>query len=310
MARHIKSRKKSKHKSSGAKLATNPDFRPRSHFPAPPVLEIEKRLREILPPSADQMKRLLLRPGLPPKRLRERLLTLPLMAVLMVTMVWRQLPSLSEALRVLALDDLWENPPVNVSRQALSQRLRALPAALFAQLYEEALARLRATQTTPPAMPGSLQERFTALWAADGSTLEALRRKLKELRERETPLGGKMLAVVDLFTRRPQQTWYTEQAQANDKSFCRQLLEALPVGGLVVFDLGWFGFPFFDQLTAEGKFFITRLREKTAYKWSKYWVREPAGAMKLSSWGRIVPIRAATACGWFRSCGARPGTAT
>jgi Transposase DDE domain len=111
-----------------------------------------------------------------------------------------------------------------------------------------------------------LQERFTALWAADGSTLEALRRKLKELGEQETPLGGKMLAVVDLFTRRPQQTWYTEQARANDKSFCRQLLEALPVGGLVVFDLGWFGFPFFDQLTADGKFFITRLREKTAYK--------------------------------------------
>jgi Transposase DDE domain len=266
MARRIKSRKKSKDKSSEAKLTTNPDFRARSQFPLPPVTAMEARLREILPTSAEQMARMILRPGLPPKRLRERVLTLPLMAVLMVTMVWRQLPSLTEALRVLALEGLWDDVPVDVSRQALSQRLRALPASLFAQLYEEALARLRATQTRQPAAPGSLQERFTALWAADGSTLEALRRKLKELGEQETPLGGKMLAVVDLFTRRPQQTWYTEQARANDKSFCRQLLEALPVGGLVVFDLGWFGFPFFDQLTADGKFFITRLREKTAYK--------------------------------------------
>src|SRR5262245_49777195 len=75
-----------------------------------------------------------------------------------------------------------------------------------------------------------------------------------------------MLATVEIFTRRPQQIWYSTDAQANDKSFCRQLLEALPLGGLVVFDLGWFGFPGFDQLTTDGKFFVMRLREKTAYK--------------------------------------------
>jgi DDE family transposase len=265
MARHIKSRKKSKDKSSRAKLTTNPDFRPRTHFPLPPVPAMEKRLREILPTSADEMKSLLLRPGLPKKCLRERVLTLPLMAVLMVTMVWRQLPSLSEALRVLALDDLWEIPPLDVSRQALSKRLRALPAELFIALYEEAMSRLRATQKDPPTAPGSLHNRFSALWAVDGSTLEALRRKLKELPEQGTALGGKMLTAVDLFTRRPQHTWYTEHAPANDKSFFRQLLEALPLNGLVVFDLAWFGFTLFDQLTAEGKFFITRLRQKTAY---------------------------------------------
>jgi hypothetical protein len=266
MARRIKSRKKSKHKSSAAKLTTNPDFRPRTHFPLPPVPAMEKRLREILPTSVEEMKSFLLRPGMPQKRLRERVLTLPLMAVLMVTMVWRQLPSLSEALRVLALDGLWEGPPVDVSRQALSQRLRALPAELFAQLYEQALARLRATQKDPSSALNSLQTRFSALWAVDGSTLEALRRKLKELPEQDTPLGGKMLAAVELFTHRPQHTWYTEHAPANDKSFFRQLLEALPINGLVVFDLAWFGFPLFDQLTAEGKFFITRLRQKTAYQ--------------------------------------------
>lgn len=265
MARRIKSRKKTKGKPSKNKLVTNPDFRARSHFPLPPVVAIEARLRQILP-EANQTPRLILQPGLPPKRLRKRVLTLPLMAVLMVTLVWRQLPSLTEALRVLALEGLSDQAPVEVSRQALSKRLRALPAALFAQLYEEALERLRATPTTPlPLAPGSLQARFTALWAADGSTLEALRRKLKELPEQDTPLGGKMLAVVDLLTRRPQHTWYTEDARANDKSFCHRLLAALPVGALVVFDLGWFGFPFFDQLTTDGKFFVTRLREKTAY---------------------------------------------
>jgi|SRR5262245_60526953 len=266
MARRIKSRKKSKDKPSKNKLATNPDFRARSQFPLPPVAAIEARFREILPTGADSTPQVILRPGLPPKRLRERVLTLPRMAILLVTLVWRQLPSLTEALRVLALEGLSDGAPVDVSRQALSQRLRALPASLFAQLYEQALARLRVTQTTAPGAADALQARFSTLWAADGSTLEALRRKLKELREQDTPLGGKMLVVVDLLTRRPQHTWYTEDARANDKSFCHRLLEALPVGGLVVFDLGWFGFPFFDQLSADGKFFVTRLREKTAYK--------------------------------------------
>jgi hypothetical protein len=266
VARRIKSSKKSKGKPSKPKL-TNPDFRARSHFPLPPVAAIEKRLGEILPTVSDAKKpRVILQPGLPPKRLRERVLTLPLMAVLLVTLVWRQLPSLTEALRVLALEGLGETAPVETTRQALSQRLKALPAALFAQLYSEALARLQAQPTPASGVPAAWQGRFTAYWAADGSTLEALRRKLKELGVHDTPLGGKMLAVVDLFTRRPQQTWYTEDAHANDKSFCHQLLAALPVGGLVVFDLGWFGFPFFDQLTADGKSFVTRLRAKTAYK--------------------------------------------
>lgn len=186
------------------------------------------------------------------------------MAVLMVSLVWRQVPSLSEALRVVAREGLWEFAPFMVSRQALSQRLRALPAQLFAQLYEEGLERLQALRSPAPVAAGSLQARFTALWAADGSTLEALRRKLKELRATPTPLGGKMLAVVDLWTHRPQQTWYTAQPQANDKTFCAQLSAALPVGGLVVVDLGWFSFSFFDALTEADKHFVTRLREKTA----------------------------------------------
>lgn len=268
MARRIKSRKKTKGQKSKQKLTTNPDFRARSNFPLPSVEEIERRLRSILKPGGFATRSVKAEPGKPPpKKLRDRILTLPVMAVLVVSLVWRQIPSLSEALRVVALEGLWDFKPFEVSRQALSQRLLAIPAQLFAQMYEEALVRLRNSEPKqPPLVEGSLQARFTALWAADGSTLEALRRKLKELREGETPLGGKMMGVVDLFTRRPRHTWYTSDSKANDKTFCEQLLEALPVGGLVVLDLGWFSFPFFDKLTEAGKYFVTRLRNKTAYK--------------------------------------------
>lgn len=249
---------------NGKKIGTNPDLRARHNFPLPPVEEIERRLRAVLTPGSFAARRI----DASPLKLRDRILTLPVMAALVVSLVWRQMPSLSEALRVIAREGLWDFGRFEVTRQALSQRLRAIPAAVFAQLYEESLAHLRQKQEAEAAPEAkSLAGRFTALWAADGSTLEAMRRRIKELRDApNSPLGGKMLTVVDLFTRRPQWTWYTTQELANDKSFCAQLLEALPVGGLVVLDLGWFSFQFFDALTETGKYFVTRQREKTAYR--------------------------------------------
>lgn len=256
-------------------LKANPDFRERTNFPLPPVEEIERRLRSVLTPGtfAARLQNLKKKTDEHGKqiKLRDRILTLPIMTVLVVSLVWRQIPSLAEALRLIAREGLWDFAAFSVSKQALSKRLQTIPAEIFAQIYEEALERLRqssegATEPEPPAELKGLHGRFTALWLADGSTLEALRRKLKELREDKTPLGGKMMSVVDALTRRPVRTWYTSNAKANDKTFCQQVLDALPVGGLIGLDAGWFSFPFFDQMTDAGKFFVTRWRAKTAYR--------------------------------------------
>ena len=40
----------------------------------------------------------------------------------------------------------------------------------------------------------------------------------------------------------------------------------MPLGGLLVFDLGFFSFLWFDDFTAQQKFFVTRFRQKTAYR--------------------------------------------
>ena len=259
MARRLKTRKKGK--SETPDLTGNPDFRARTHFPLPPVEAIEGRLRAVVTPALFAARRV----DPAGSKLRERLLTLPVMAVLMVSLVWRQLPSLSEALRVVAREGLWDFAPFRVSRQALAQRLQAIPAALFAPLYEDALPRLRLT-ASPESPPPGLRARFSARWLADGSTLDARRRKTQPGPEPGgLVLGGKMVAVVDAHTRCPLQTWDTPDAQANDNRFAPQLLAAVPVGGLLGLDLGWFSFPFFDELTEAGKFFVTRLRQKTAY---------------------------------------------
>jgi len=250
-------------KKQAKRKAANPDFRARTQVPAPPVEAIAQRLRAMLTPAAFAPLRNA--PGTVKRR--DRLLTLPVMVAIVVSLVWRQIPSLQELLRVLALEGLLWSEAVSVSKQALSKRLATLPASLFAELFADAL------QQAPPlavAEAGALAgvgKRFAALWLADGSTLEALRRKLKALREQpQSPLAGKMMMMVDGLTRRPLQAFYSDQANANDKRFGDQLLAALPAGGLVVMDLGFFSFPLFDKFTAAKKYFVTRQRQKTAYK--------------------------------------------
>lgn len=234
-------------------------------MPAPPVKEIEHRLRQVLTPGTFAAARM----DNHPTTLRERVLTLPVMTAVVVSLVWRQVPSLSEVLRMLEREGLLGLAPRRVSKQALSQRLQKLPAELFAQVFDEAIARLQAQSSLAPVPEewAKVRSRFTVCWAGDGSTLEALRKKLSEIKgSAGTTLGGKMMVLVDLFTHRPLKAWYTTDAQANDKTFCEKLVESLPKGGLWVFDLGFFSFELFDTLTDAGKYFITRMREKTAYR--------------------------------------------
>ncbi len=56
---------------------------------------------------------------------------------------------------------------------------------------------------------------------------------------------------------------------ANDKVFLPQVFAWLPSHSLLVFDLGYFAFPFFDHLTDVGSGFVTRLRAKTSYRVEK-----------------------------------------
>ena len=75
-----------------------------------------------------------------------------------------------------------------------------------------------------------------------------------------------MMVMVEAFSHRPLWQLFTEDAAANDKRFAAEIMAALPIGGLLVFDLGFFSFLWFDDFTASHRFFVTRMREKTAYR--------------------------------------------
>lgn len=255
-----------------ARPRSHADFRHRSQIPLPAVEEVEQRLRDLLSPSLLAPRQMERRdPRQPPRviRMRQRILTLPVMVAILVSLVWRRMPAVAEVQRVLAREGLLWVAPQQVSSQALIKRLDTLPATVMGQLFVEVCARLQ-TQA-PAAVPHSswapVRDHFGCLAIVDGSTLEALRKKTRVLQEREgLVLGGKMMVMVEIFSHRPLWQLYTEDAAANDKRFAAEIMAALPVGGLLVFDLGFFSFLWFDDFTASHRFFVTRMREKIAYR--------------------------------------------
>jgi Transposase DDE domain len=248
------------------------EFRHRSQMPLPAVEEVDQRLAELLSPALLAPRQMERRDPRQPQRLirmRQRLLTLPVMVAILVSLVWRRVPSVAEVQKVLAREGLLGSAPLRVSAQAIAKRLDVLPAAVMGQLFGEVCARLQAQPL--PALPhprwAPVRDHFSRLALVDGSTLEALRKKTAVLRERTgLVLAGKMMVMVEAFSHRPLWQLYTEDPAANDKRFAVEILAALPRGGLLVFDLGFFSFLWFDDFTDQQKFFVTRMRAKTAYR--------------------------------------------
>jgi hypothetical protein len=94
------------------------------HQPAaPPPQEVEQILNQIIQPATFSLLKLYQEMGL-----RTRILTLPVMLAFVLSLIWRQIGSVREAVRVLNEDGLLWLPPLKISQQALSTRLREMPA--------------------------------------------------------------------------------------------------------------------------------------------------------------------------------------
>jgi hypothetical protein len=232
---------------------------------APPDPVVAARLTEVIHPATlaqvDHFRAL---------GLRERVLTLPVMVALVLSMIWRQIGSVATLLRLLNEEGFLWTSPLAVSEQALSQRLRGFPAELFWRVLLEILPRLEARgQARQRPLPPELawaRDRYPHVLAVDGSTLDVLLRKVGLLRNRpDHPLAGRMAALLDLCSRLPRHLWYEADPQAHDQRWWPQLLAALPAGALLVVDLGWTNFGRFAELTRTQVTFITRAKSNLAY---------------------------------------------
>lgn len=258
---------------------SNPDHSRRTQTPALPDPEIEHRLNELLQPAVFAQLAHYQRLGM-----RNRILSLPVMVSLVLTMMWRQVPSVRTLVRMLREERLLWSEPTHVSQPSLSERFLTFPAELmrgvFERVVEELPARVAQRNAVRP-LPSSLANiapRFTGMYALDGSTLEALFRKLGALQAQpHAPLGGHMAGACNLLSHLPEAVWHADDPATNDKALVPPLLQWLrdKPGTLVCFDLGYFAFTFFDDLTESHCYYVTRLREKTRYTVQRVLMQQP-----------------------------------
>jgi hypothetical protein len=116
--------------------------RDRQHRPtsAPTAEAVAERLSELVHPATLAQVGYFQRLGL-----RARVLTLPVMMGLVLGLLWRQIGSVNELVRVVQRERLlWVEPLRDLTQQAVGQRLRCLPAELFERVFNRLLPVLQA----------------------------------------------------------------------------------------------------------------------------------------------------------------------
>lgn len=162
---------------------------------------------------------------------------------------------------------LWQLPPVAVTDEALYARLDRDGTGPLERLFAHfstVLADRLAPWTSTTLAP------FAAgVYALDEMTLDQVARLLPSLRGTAAGaaalLPGKLTGLFDLRCQQWARVEYQADAQQNEKVAARGMLDRLAAGSLLLADLGYFGFQWFDDLTAGGVWWVSRLRAKTSY---------------------------------------------
>lgn len=169
--------------------------------------------------------------------------------------------------RLLNQKGLWNYPRFPITDQAIYKRLEKDGSKPFERLFEMVSAALR-DRLKGYARP---LVRFTdEIVAIDATSLDKVTRHLPLLRSvpngDERLFPGKLSGVFDIVLQQWRYVTHIENPTENDKKDVRSLLEHINKGALILADLGYFGFAWFDELSDKGYFWLSRLREKTSYE--------------------------------------------
>lgn len=227
--------------------------------PLPELGQVEDTIRDLID-RADEPRR----EG--PGR-RKILPALCLWAGLLVC-VLRGFQSQTAVWRLLSVRGMWSYPLFEVTSEAVRQRLLQKGGAAALQTLFEQITRLLAARLQPYAE--DLVDFAVEVVAIDQTTLDKVMRHLPELRTVKNGdpalLPGRLSSRFDLRRQQWQKIEFTEDAQQNEKVLARRMVESLPPGSLILFDLGYFAFEFFDWLTGRGYWWISRMKNKVTFE--------------------------------------------
>jgi hypothetical protein len=192
------------------------------------------------------------------------------MAVLVA--VLRGLKSQRAIWRLLAAGGWWKQPSYDIEDQAVYKRLEQEGCKPLAQVFERVSQLL--AQWLQPALQVYNQRHTTLaafaseVVALDEMHLDQVSRRLPILRHLKKGdmqlLPGKLVALFDVRLQQWRAIDYIAQAKQNGMQEARALLGSVKQGALLLADLGYFCFQWFDELTELGYSWISRVKENTS----------------------------------------------
>jgi hypothetical protein len=208
--------------------------------------------------------------GVPPPRTgpgRPPLVSAAVLWASLTLAVLRGTPTQRAVWRIAISAERWPRPRVVVTDEAVYRRLAAADPLALERLYRQITEHLVGRCPLTPAA-AALAPFATDVVVFDETTLDQVARTLAELRKvpagSEALLPGKVAGVFDLR----RQLWRTLELiphpHQNEKVAARHLLASVAPGSLILADLGYFGFAWFDQISAATCWWISRLRAKTS----------------------------------------------
>ena len=190
------------------------------------------------------------------------------LSLAVVVCLLRGLQSQLEVWRLIAFAGVGPLAPLPLSDQAVYDRLDQDGVSAFQAFFGQLSAWL--AQRLAPYEDCRLAPFAAGVVALDESVLDQVKRWVKWLRE--VPAGDSRLLpgrLVGLFDVRLQQWRRLDvllDATANCKVHARAMLTGLATGTLILFDRGYFSFPWLDELSELGYWYISRTVAKTRYQ--------------------------------------------
>src|SRR6266568_281718 len=221
-------------------------------------------LQELLSPRTSEQQAVIGHPGPGrPSLLPGDQLWLALLLAMM-----RHLNGFACVWRLITWEGVGSFPILNMTRDGIRKRL------LHANMQglQELLTRVSAALLvwTNGLQDQRLAPFATEVFALDQTTLDAVRRQCADVREEEqgSPrlMVGKLLGFFDIRRQQWRRILFREDVFVNEKHLVEELFGGIQKGTLILVDLGFFSFAFFDWLGDLGCWWLSRVREKVTYE--------------------------------------------
>src|SRR6266567_972795 len=182
--------------------------------------------------------------------------------------ILRNLKGFAGVWRLITWEGIGTFPVLNLTRDGIRKRL------LHTNMkgLQELLTRVSAALLT---WTNAYQDQClapfaTEVFALDQTTLDAVRRQCQDVRgeEKGSPrlMVGKLLGFFDIRRQQWRRIFFRDDVFVNEKHLVEELFGGIQKGTLILADLGFFSFAFFDWIGDLECWWISRVREKVTYE--------------------------------------------